>query len=160
MSICARIESLLLEHDVVYELIQHKPTGSTHESASAAHVPDHHIAKAVMVHDGESQAMAVIPGDARLDLEALSTHGRSFRLDDESDLARLFPDCAPGAVPPLGPLYGIETFLDEALTTPEPVYFEAGDHVFLVRVSGEDFQRLLPDAPRGHYGHRESAPLW
>ena len=63
-------------------------------------------------------------------------------------------------MPPLGPLYGIETYLDEALTTPEPVYFEAGDHRFLVRVSGEDFQRLLPDARRGRYGYREAAPLW
>jgi Ala-tRNA(Pro) deacylase len=161
MSMSARIESHLLDREVVYELIQHKPTGSTHESASAAHVRDHQVAKAVMVHDGAAQAMAVIPGDARLDLDTLSVHGgRRFRLDDETDLARLFPDCAPGAVPPLGPLYGIETYLDEALTTPEPVYFEAGDHMFLVCVSGEDFQRLLPDARRGHYGHRESAPLW
>jgi len=33
MSMSARIESHLLDREVVYELIQHKPTGSTHESA-------------------------------------------------------------------------------------------------------------------------------
>lgn len=156
MSIAARIEARLRQEEVVYELLRHKPTGSTHETASAAHVPEDHIAKAVMVHDGEAHAMAVIPGDTWLHLDALNEDtGRAFRLDDESDLGELLPDCAVGALPPLGPVYGIETFLDEALTTLAEVYFESGDHQHLVKVSGEDFLKLVPGVRRGHYGHRE-----
>jgi Ala-tRNA(Pro) deacylase len=156
MSIAARIEARLRQEEVVYELLRHKATGSTHETASAAHVPEDHIAKAVMVHDGQAHAMAVIPGDTWLHLDALNEDtGRTFKLDDESDLGELLPDCAVGAVPPLGPVYGIETFLDEALTTLAEVYFEAGDHQNLVKVSGEDFPKLLSGVRRGHYGHRE-----
>ncbi|MCG6940207.1 MAG: YbaK/EbsC family protein [Thiohalocapsa sp.] len=156
MSIAARVERRLGEQQVPYELLPHKTTGSTHETASAAHVPEDHIAKAVMLHDGHAPAMAVIPGDTWLHLDALNTDtGRTFRLDDEPELAELLPDCAIGAVPPLGPVYGIETFLDEALTTLAEVYFESGDHQNLVKVSSEDFLKLLPGARRGHYGHRE-----
>jgi Ala-tRNA(Pro) deacylase len=70
-------------------------------------------------------------------------------------LTELLTDCAPGAVPPLGPVYGIETFLDEALTTLSEVYFESGDHQNLVKVSGDDFLMLLAGVRRGHYGYRE-----
>jgi Ala-tRNA(Pro) deacylase len=156
MSIAARVEGHLREHQVSYELLPHKTTGSTHESATAAHVPEDHIAKAVMVHDGRAHAMAVVPGDTWLHLNALNEEtGRSFELDEESELSHLLPDCAPGAVPPLGPVYGIETFVDEALTTLATVYFEAGDHENLVQVSGEDFVKLLPGVRRGHYGQRD-----
>jgi Ala-tRNA(Pro) deacylase len=156
MSIAARVEGHLREHQVPYELFPHKTTGSTHESATAAHVPEDHIAKAVMVHDGRAHAMAVLPGDTWLHLNALNEDiGRTFELDEESELSELLPDCAAGAVPPLGPIYGIETYLDEALTALANVYFEAGDHENLVRVSGEDFVKLLPGVRRGHYGQRD-----
>ncbi|WP_295539929.1 aminoacyl-tRNA deacylase [uncultured Thiohalocapsa sp.] len=156
MSIAARIDSRLRAQHIAFELMPHPPTGSTHESAAAAHVPEDHIAKAVMLHDGDGHAMAVMPGDTWLHLDTLNRDsGRTFTLDEESALAGLLPDCAPGAVPPLGPLYGIETFLDEGLTTLGEVYFEAGDHQHLVKVSGEDFLRLLAGVRQGHYGQRD-----
>lgn len=156
MSIAARIDRRLRTEDIAFELVPHPLTGSTHESAAAAHIPEDHVAKAVMLHDGTRHAMAVVPGDTWLHLEALNRDsGRSFRLDEESELAELLPDCAPGAVPPLGPIYGIDTFLDEGLTTLAEVYFEAGDHQNLVKVSGEDFLKLLAGVRQGHYGQRD-----
>lgn len=155
MSIPATVENHLREQGVAYELLPHKSTGSTHESASAAHVPEDHIAKAVMVRNGGGHAMAVIPGDTWLHLEALNEDvGRVFRLDEEGMLNELLPDCTLGAVPPLGSVYGIDTFLDEALTKLSRVYFEAGDHEHLIQVGGADFVRLLSGAQRGHYGLR------
>jgi Ala-tRNA(Pro) deacylase len=152
MAIAARVEAFLKGHGATYELIAHRVTGSTHESALSAHVADDHIAKAVVVHDGRGDALAVIPGDTWLDLDALNREtARSFALDDEADLARLFPDCAEGAVPAVGPAYGLETFLDEALTSLANVYFEAGDHRHLVHVSGDNFTGLLAGARRGNF---------
>ena len=155
MSIAARIENYLKDHGVSYELVAHRTTGSTHESAVAAHVRDDHIAKAVIVRDAQGDAMAVIPGDSWLVLDALNREtGRDFRLDEESDLGHLFPDCAEGAVPPIGPAYGLETLLDEGLTTLANVYFEAGDHQHLLHLKGEDFLRLLPGVRHGHFSRR------
>ncbi|MEA3277508.1 MAG: YbaK/EbsC family protein [Pseudomonadota bacterium] len=152
MAIAPSIERYLKECNVRYELIEHHRTGSTHESALAAHIRDDHIAKAVMVSDEEGDAMVVVPGDSWLDLDALNQEtSRGFRLDDESELTELLSDCAEGAVPPLGPAYGLETFLDEALTTLANVYFEAGDHQHLVHVSGEDFTGLLSGVRHGHF---------
>lgn len=156
MSTATRVESHLREHGVPFELLPHKTTGSTHESASAAHVPEDHIAKAVMVRDSQGHAMVVVPGDTWVHLDALNKDAdRFFKLDEESELSELLPDCAPGAVPPMGPVYGIETYLDQALTTLAKVYFESGDHQHLVEVAGADFVKLLAGVRQGHYGRRE-----
>lgn len=163
MTIAARIEQYLTKHGVSYELVPHKTTGSTHESAVAAHVPEDHIAKAVMVRDAQGDAMVVVPGDSWLRLDTLSQEtGRQFELDEESQFNHLFPDCAPGAVPPLGPAYGIETFLDQAFASLGAVYCEAGDHQHLLRISGEDFRTLLQGARRGYFSGESSSskPLW
>ncbi len=155
MTIATRVEDYLKQNAVDFQLLAHKTTGSTHESADAAHIPDDHLAKGVMVHDNQGHAMVVLPGDAWLGLEMLNNaSGRAFRLDEESELTDMFPDCDPGAVPPLGTAYGLETYMDEALTTLADVYFEAGDHRHLVRVGGPDFVRLLHGVRLGHFGRQ------
>ena len=46
------------------------------------------------------------------------------------------------------------TYLDECfMGDNREVYFEAGDHEDLVRMSGEQFQKLLGNVEHGHYGH-------
>ena len=141
-------------HGVVWNLIPHPKTGSTRGSAEAAHIPPDHVAKAVMVKDARGYAMVAVPGDHWVKLQALNADAdRQFELAAEQDIEPLFPDCLPGAIPPIGILYGIETLLDESLTTLANVYFEAGDHEHLVHVSGEAFLDLLRGVRRGHYSH-------
>jgi Ala-tRNA(Pro) deacylase len=156
MTIAARVESYLREHAVSFELVPHRTTGSTHESALAAHVAEDHIAKAVVLRDAQGDAMAVIPGNTWLQLDALNRDtNRDFGLEEESAMSRLFPDCAEGAIPALGPAYGLETFLDQSLTTLAKIYFEAGDHKHLVQVKGEDFQSLLRGTRHGHFSRED-----
>jgi Ala-tRNA(Pro) deacylase len=81
---------------------------------------------------------------------------RRLGLATDRELTDLFKDCEPGAIPPLGRAYGLETILDESLNGWQDVYFEGGDHVALVHVTGEDFLRLMADAPRGEFSHHVS----
>jgi Ala-tRNA(Pro) deacylase len=156
MAMAETIECYLLQHRVDYELVAHPRTYSSHDSAKAAHVAEDHIAKAVIVRDEQGYAMVVIPGDHWVKLEALQREAdRDFVLAAESDVTRLFPDCEPGAIPPLGPAYGLDTFLDESLTSLANVYFEAGDHVDLVHVNGKAFHELLKGVRHGHFSHED-----
>ena len=135
-----------------YDLTLHPHTLSSNETARAAHIALDHIAKAVVVKGGSDYAIVVIPANNWLKMGYLRHElNRDLRLATKGEIAELFGDCEPGAVPPLGPAYGIETLLDESLTSLEDVYFEAGDHEQLVHLRGEDFQALLSDARRGHY---------
>jgi Ala-tRNA(Pro) deacylase len=92
--------------------------------------------------------MAVLPASHRLDVDAIEEQlGRSLAIAREDGLAGVFRDCEPGAMPPLGKVYGVEAVVDEDLLRADDVYFEAGDHLALVHVSGLDFLKLMGDAP-------------
>ncbi len=99
--------------------------------------------------------MVVVPGNAWVKLDTLrDALDRRLDLAQENEIAPLFPDCQPGAIPPFGKVYGLETCLDEALTTLANVYFEAGDHEDLIHVSGEAFCSLLQGSRQGHFSHQ------
>lgn len=156
MAIAETIQRFLEQHSVEYDLVPHPHTGSTHETAEAAHVDEDHIAKAVIVKDEAGYAMVVVPASNWVEVGHLRKElNRDFHLATEAELAKLFNDCEAGAAPPLGIAYGIETFLDEALTSLANVYFEAGDHELLVHTTGEGFRTLLSGVRHGYYSHND-----
>ncbi len=152
MSIPDRVQDYLTARGVDYEVVPHPKSESTHETADAAHIPDDHIAKAVVVKDSPGYALAVIPGDRWFKLDALNRElNRSFELAAEEELEALFPDCRLGAVPPVGEAYGLETYVDESILALGRAYWEAGDHQSLVSVSGDGLRALLSGMRRGHF---------
>jgi Ala-tRNA(Pro) deacylase len=154
MAVAETVRRFLEQHSIDYDLVTHPHTGSSHETAEAAHVREDHIAKAVIVRDAAGYGMVVVPASNWVEIEHLRKElNRDLHLASESELATLFKDCEPGAVPPLGPAYGIETFLDEALTSLANIYFESGDHRQLVHTRGEDFRTLLGGVRHGFYSH-------
>ena len=106
------------------------------------------------VRHGVDYTIVIIPASRCLRMDDLRRElGRDLQLATEEEVAQLFNDCEPGAVPPLGPAYGVETLLDEVLNSLDDVYFEAGDHEQLVHIRGEGFQGLLRGVRRGYYSH-------
>jgi len=154
MSVSERVTTFLRQRDVDFDIRAHAPTQTSLQTARAADVPRHRVAKGVLLEDGEQFVMAVIPATQRLDTRALGVllH-RDLRLVPESDMSLLFRDCRPGAVPPLGSAYGIATIVDDALLSRKEVFFEGGDHEHLVRVSGAAFDKLMIGNKHGSFGH-------
>ena len=154
MAIAETVKNYLAQKTVDYTLSSHPHSGSSHETAEAAHVGEDHIAKGVIVKDASGYAMVVVPASYYVEMKHVRKElNRELELVEEAEFSKLFPDCEPGAVPPLGPAYQVETFLDEALTSLANIYFEAGDHEHLVQVSGDDFMTLLSGVRHGHYSN-------
>lgn len=152
MTIAATQARYLEQCNMSYDTMSHPHTESSQETANAAHVRADHIAKAVIVKDANGYLAVVIPASNWLKMEALGKElDRTLELATEEEIATLFSDCEPGAVPPLGPAYGVETLLDESLVSLADVYCEAGDHEQLIHLRGEDFLSLLSGARRGYY---------
>ncbi len=152
MTIATTVKNCLDQRGVAYDLLSHYQTGSSHETAEAAHIDEAHLAKAVMLHDSLGVVMVVVPGNTWVSLSAVQQAlGRELMLAEENLAAGYFPDCDSGSIPPLGPAYGIETWLDEALLNLNFYYFESGDHRTLIRVDGRDFRGLLGGVRSGHF---------
>ena len=152
MVMATKLNSYLNNEGVAYKLTSHSHTGSSMETAEAAHIPGKCLAKAVVVKDEQGYLMVVIPSIYHVDLSALHKHlQRPLGLATETELKTLFPDCEIGAIPALGAAYGIETVWDSALADQPEVYFEGGDHEVVVHMTGEQFQKLMVTARRGQF---------
>jgi Ala-tRNA(Pro) deacylase len=156
MAIAHTLKSCLDQERVPYELIAHRHTATSLRSAETAHIDAGDLAKAVLLEDDLEHShyvIAVLPASYRLVLPEVALRiGRQVHLATEEDAAGLFEDCETGAIPAVGPAYGVETIVDDSLIAQPELYFEAGDHEHLVRMKTEDFMRVLGDCPHGRFG--------
>jgi Ala-tRNA(Pro) deacylase len=154
MTIAASVSDYLSHEGIRYDLLTHSNTQDSAHTAQTAHIPGDQLAKCVVLEDENGYLMAVLPASHRLDLRAVRDElNRPVELASEHELVALFSDCEPGAIPPLAPAYGIEAVVDQSLGDLPDVYFEGGDHVSLVHVSGRDFLKLMSDAPHRYISH-------
>ncbi|WP_428623536.1 aminoacyl-tRNA deacylase [Sedimenticola sp.] len=155
MGIAITLKEYLMDHGAQYQVIEHTRTNSALETSEAAHVPGDRLAKSILLGDEDRYVLAVIPATHRLEVNRLNELVRhKLQLITESEMAGAFSDCEVGAMPPIGEAYGIDTWVDPSLLNQPEVYFEAGDHCALIKMSGDDFRNLFKDSkqlPMSHH---------
>lgn len=139
-----RLEEYLREHDVSFEVQEHRVAYTAQKVAAFEHVPGRMFAKVVMARAGDDLVMLVLPASAVLDTAKATevVGGSPVRLAAEPDFAPRFPDCEPGAMPPFGNLYDLPVFVDRGLGANERIVFQAGTHTVTMSVGYGDFERL------------------
>ncbi len=156
MAIATKLENYLRQREVEYKLVTHPRSEYSMETAEKAHVHGDALAKGVLVKDEDGYVLVVLPSDYHVELESLhKLLGQEVEMVDEANLAEVFNDCELGAIPPVGMAYGVKTIWDPAssLGRQDEVFFEAGDHQSLVRVTGVQFHELRAPAERGKFSH-------
>ena len=150
MSIAPQLKQHLDEAHADYELIEHAPTKSSLESATACSVPAEKLAKAVLLDTEDDYVLAVLPSDRKVELSELRSElGHKPRLADEEEIKSVFRDCDVGAIPPVG--YGVTTIVDSSIEQQPDVYFEAGDHKSLVHMNQDQFMQVIKGARHGQF---------
>jgi len=133
----------LNESKVGYEILPHPEAVTAQRIAQAEHVKGRRHAKVVMIKSGE-HLMTVLPADHQIDLEKVEKAiGKPASLDTEKEFKSLFPDCALGAMPPFGNLYGVPTFVDKSLSQEEYIVFEAGTHTDAIKLRYRDYEKIV-----------------
>ncbi len=156
MAIATKLENYLRQREVEYKLVTHPRSEYSMETAEKAHVHGDALAKGVLVKDEDGYVLVVLPSDYHVELESLhKLLGQEVEMVDEANLAEVFNDCELGAIPPVGMAYGVKTIWDptSSLGKQDEVFFEAGDHQSLVRVTGVQFHELMAPAERGKFSH-------
>jgi Ala-tRNA(Pro) deacylase len=152
MAIALTLQQYLADQGTEYDLVQHVPTQSSMRTAEASHVPGDCLAKAVLLKDGANYLLAVVPASHQLRLDDLAMQlNHEVELATEQEIAKLFQDCARGAVPPIGAAYGVDVIVDDSIARQPDIYFEGGDHATLVHMSGAEFARLTSGMQHGQF---------
>jgi Ala-tRNA(Pro) deacylase len=132
----AAVHDFLERHRIPYAAVPHRPAYTAQEEAAAAHIPGRDWAKTVVCVADDRPVLAVVPAPLVVDLDKLCalTGARHLRLANEAEMERWYPECEVGAVPPLGALYGQQTFVDRRLAAEPEIAFSAGTHTDAVRI--------------------------
>ena len=154
MAVARTITDFLQRQRAHYAVVPHPHTETSRATAHTVRVAADQLAKAVVLIDERGYVMAVVPSSRHVSTNRLSELlGRRLELATESRIAPVLRDCDPGAIPPLGPAYGMDTIVDDSLVGQPVIYFEAGDHEQVIQVDGEVFLSLLKEARHGQFTH-------
>ncbi len=139
MSVSPRLREFLDRHGANYQVLVNSETHPVREA------PHHgrEVAKVVVIRHGGGLSLAVLPAQSRVDLDRLGAALREEIVPaSESEIATAFPDYESGAIPPLGILDGLKTYLDESLTHDRQIMFSAGSRDAVIRMAFEDYRRV------------------
>jgi len=144
MEIPKQLIDCLDGNKVSYEVLLHPEAVTAQRIAQAEHVKGRHHAKVVMVKSGDQHLMMVLPADHQIDLEKVEKAiGEAVSLGKEQEFTTLFSDCAIGAMPPFGNLYGLPTYVDQSLAEQDYIVFEAGTHRDAIKMSYRDYEKIV-----------------
>ena len=142
-SVFSRVQELLNQLDVSFEVLRHAPVFTSEEAAAVRGVALSTGAKALICKVDARFVMFVIPADRKLDSkrvrQALGIRALRFATPDE---LRELTGLAPGAVPPFGSLFGLPTHCDARWAENERINFNAGDHSISVSLQCMDYLQV------------------
>jgi Ala-tRNA(Pro) deacylase len=151
MVIALILQEYLDNHHIAYEVTTHERTSSSLQTAQVSHVRGDCLAKGVVLTREGGYVVAVVPASSKVRLDAIAQILNSpVGMASENEFSVLFPDCDPGAVPPIGAAYALDNIVDDSLTQQAEIYLEGGDHLSLLHIDGLQFRDLMKDAPHAH----------
>jgi Ala-tRNA(Pro) deacylase len=138
------VAEYLDRHHYAYHSYNHPPANRALDIAEAAHVPDHQLAKTVILNADGDLIMAVLPANQMVDRERLrraigATH---LHFASEAEFSDRFPQCEVGGEPPISKLYGMPVYLDDTLTRQEWIAFNAGTHTEIIKMDMATFREM------------------
>lgn len=142
--VIVNLQTYLDELGVAYSLSRHPPVYTAQALAEVEHISGRQVVKPVVIQADGRFVLCALPASYRIDLATIREllHAKSVALADETALSQLFPDCELGAEPPIGRLYGLQTFVDPAVIADERVTFQAGTHVDAITMHMADYRRI------------------
>lgn len=139
-SVFERVESLLNQQGIAFQVLRHAPVYTSEEAARVRGTPLSSGAKALVCKGEAAFVMFVLPADRKLDSHAVrqAKGWRKLRFATREEVLEL-TGLAPGSIPPFGSLFSLPTLCDQRLGENEVVNFNAGDHCISVSMRYVDY---------------------
>jgi Ala-tRNA(Pro) deacylase len=146
MAVPEWIKEHLDKHKVRFQEHHHRPAYTMQEVAAAEHVSGYHVAKVVVaIANDKRPVLLVLPAPNQVDIGLAKTSlgFEELRLATEPEIAKQFPDCEVGAVPPLKHWEGVEICMDRSMAHFGEFLFQAGTHEDAILMQFKDWLKLV-----------------
>lgn len=139
-----RLIDYLDQNRILYKIITHSPAYTAQATAQAAHVHGMDFMKAVIARVDGKFRMIVLPAPYRVDTEGLKEIFKAGQVElaTETEFSQLIQGCEPGAIPPFGGLFEMETWVASCFGENQSIAFNAGSHAQIIKMNFKDFVRL------------------
>ena len=167
MAVVEKLAHFLSRKGIVYRPVETEPANSLDALVLASGRSQHDFVQGTMLIDMTGVVMAVHRFDSTLDLDAVQQlTGRRLKPLTARQIGRLFSDCAPGFVPPLGAAWGVPMLVDEDVISADTVVFTGGVNHSLLEMDSRSLRLALAGARQGRLvihgqgvGQREALTL-
>jgi len=144
MSVYSRITSLLDQHKIEYQVVEHPPVITCDDAANVRGTSPDQGAKALICIADKSPILVVLPCSHRLDLKGFKKlfHIKDLRLASPSEVLQL-TGLEVGSIPPIGPALDLPTYCTQQLLIEPQICFNAGSHTTSILMSPADYQTIV-----------------
>lgn len=147
-----KIVSLLDKSKIKYEKYEHKPVFTSQDSARVRGTNIHQGAKALVLEVDNKDKIGelkkdfilyVLPADLKADLDQLQNKLKVKKMNIASKgSVKAKTGLDVGAVPPLGSVIGLKTYVDSIMADNEEIAFNAGRHDKSIKMKYKDFLKV------------------
>lgn len=143
-TIFMQIKVILDQHQATYQLKVHPPTYTSEESAVHRGEPLKIGAKAMVLKTDQEFVMLVIPGDRKIDSNAVKRIlvTKNLRFATKEELGNL-TGLVPGAIPPFGLLFNLPMLVDRSILEEDYIAFNAGSLEKSIKMKTKDYISLV-----------------
>ncbi|MBI2029769.1 hypothetical protein HYT02_05100 [Candidatus Gottesmanbacteria bacterium] len=135
-----KIIDLLNKNHITYKLYEHAPVFTSKDAAKIRDTKETQGVKALLFIADGKPILLVLPGSLKVDTKTFKNNKniedlRFATKDEVFDLAGV----EVGAVPPLGNIMGISTFVDKKLLDEDKIAFNVGSHTKSIKMKTKDY---------------------
>jgi Ala-tRNA(Pro) deacylase len=153
MAIPKKIIKFLEENKVKYTPVEHRKVFTAFDKAATLKVKPKIVGKTLVVKLDRNPALVLIPANKNLDKEKLRKIAKAKTIDflKETWMKKNLKGIKIGAIPPLGNLFKLKTFIDNSLLKEPKIIINGGDYNWSIKISGASLKKIIPDLVKGSF---------
>lgn len=139
MEVFEKVKRILNEKNIKYTLKSHEATYTSEQAAKARGDSLKQGAKAMIVKTDKDFVLLVLSAEKRIDSKKVKKmlNSKNLSFADINKLKEF--GLVPGAVPPLGSILGLKTYVDKSLLENEEISFNAGSLTNSIKMKLKDY---------------------
>lgn len=153
MAIPKKVINFFEKAKIKYKPIRHRTVYTAFDKSQTLKVPQKIIGKTLVMKLDNRPVLVLLPANKNLDIQSLKKISKVKKIDfiKEAWMKKNLKGVKIGAIPPLGSLWKLPTFLDKSLTNPSEIIINSGDYNFSIKLKGSVLKKLIVDSVIGNF---------